>query len=159
VEIRYICPSCGAAGRIAPPLPEAGAACRACSRALPLAGASAFDPARPVIECVVCGDDKLYIQKDFNQKVGFLIVGAGAALVPWTYGLSLAVCALADYILYRLLPSITVCYICASRYRGHPLNPDHLPYDLVTAQTYEARSLTWRRLNGLNSPDGDLRLT
>lgn len=95
--------------------------------------------------CMVCGDDKFYVQKAFDQRLGCLIVAVGAVLVPWTYGLSLAVCALADLLLYRRLPPLTVCYVCKARYAGYPTHPDHAAYDLMTAQTYEARSLTWRR--------------
>ena len=106
-----------------------------------------MQPGRAVSTCAVCGDDKLYVQKDFSQKVGCLVVGIGAVLVPWTYGLSLAVCALADWLAYRMLPMITVCYICRTRYRGLPVNPNHRPFELMTAQTWEARTLTWRRLH------------
>ena len=95
--------------------------------------------------CPVCGEDKLYVQKRFSQKLGCFIIAAGAAAVPWTYGLSLAVCALLDLALYRLLPSIAVCYVCASRIAGAPHNPDHRPYDLMTAQTWEARAVNWRK--------------
>lgn len=96
------------------------------------------------MRCVVCGDTKFFIQKDFNQKLGCAIVAAGAILVPWTYGLSLAAFALFDLALYSWLPMVTVCYVCSTRYRGLPLNPDHAKYDLMTAQTWEARSLNWR---------------
>jgi len=51
--------------------------------------------------------------------------------------------ALVDLILYRTLPRVSVCYICKARYRGVPPHPDHLPFDLMTAQTYEARSVHW----------------
>jgi len=101
-----------------------------------------------VTRCIVCGEDKFYVQKAFNQKVGCLIIAAGAALVPWTYGLSLGVCAAVDWLLYKLLPSVTVCYVCRASYGGLPLNPDHRPYDLMTAQTWEARALMWRRTGG-----------
>lgn len=93
----------------------------------------------------MCGEDKLYLVKDFDQRIGCLIVAAGAALVPWTYGLSLAVCALADLLLYRSLPMIAACYVCGARFQGHPAGPDLRPYDLMTAQTYEARALAWRK--------------
>ncbi len=148
-EIRYRCPACGSGNRIADlgtPLPER-VTCRSCRAALRPAAPEGWAPGQPPVRCVVCGDDKLYIQKDINQKVGCLVVGIGALLVPWTYGLSLALCALIDYILYRLLPSITVCYVCGSRYRGLPLPANAGPYDLVTAQTYEARAINWRRFN------------
>lgn len=148
VDLSYPCPSCGTVNRRTLPL-DAGASgipCRACEAPLHFQAAGAVQPGRAVTSCAACGDDKLYIQKDFNRALGCLIVGVGAALVPWTYGLSLAACALLDLVAYRMLPMITVCYICGTRYRGLPLNPGHHPFELMSAQTWEARSLTWRRL-------------
>jgi hypothetical protein len=93
--------------------------------------------------CRICGSPHLYWQKDFDQRIGCAAIGLGAVLVPWTYGISLAVLALADLLLYRLLPRVAVCYVCRARYRGVPPHPGQRPFDLVTAQTYEARALKW----------------
>ena len=143
MEISYSCPSCGGANRLSGGSPASRPACARCGEELPLALPGAPDIG-PLTACRICGDDKLFIQKKFSQKIGCLIVGIGAVLVPWTYGLSLAVCAFIDFLLYRRLPLITVCYICGARYSGVPISPDHAPYDLMTAQTYEARSVNWR---------------
>jgi len=116
--------------------------CARCGEAIPLAGGPAPSETAPDT-CHVCGSRLFYWQKDFNQKIGCALVALGAALVPWTYGISLAVLALVDLIFYRILPRVSVCYICKARYRGLPPSPDHGPFDLVTAQTYEARSLNW----------------
>ena len=126
--------------------------CRRCGCGIPLHGPAQGRLDAAVSRCAICGDDKFYIQKEFNQKVGCLVVGVGALFVPWTYGLSLAACALLDWALYRMLPWITVCYICGARYAGLPLDPGHKAFDLMTAQTWEARALTWRRRND-QSPD------
>lgn len=143
-RIEYRCPGCGAAGRLELPVRTGQtAACRSCGVEMTLAAAAGTSA--PLVVCPICGDDKLYVQKDFSQKTGCLIVAIGAALVPWTYGLSLAACALLDLILYQRLPPLTVCYVCGSRHAGTPISPDHHPFDLMTAQTYEARSLSWRR--------------
>ena len=151
------CSRCGVASQL--PVAATGLApgpvpCRRCGVPLPIRRPEAVAVGRPVTVCAVCADDKLYTQKDFNQKVGCLILAVGAALVPWTWGLSLGVCALADLLLHRVLPTITVCYVCSSRYRGLPLNPDHQPYELMTAQLWEARSLNWKRLNAA-APETD----
>lgn len=151
MEVRCLCPSCGSANRLgigADGIDRDGTLCRRCRRRLPVSQPEVITSSSgPITRCAVCGDDKLYLQKDFDQRVGCAIVAAGAALVPWTWGLSLGVCALVDYLLYRRLPPMTVCYVCGARYRGMAPHPDHAPYDLVTAQTWEARSLNWRRLN------------
>jgi hypothetical protein len=51
--------------------------------------------------------------------------------------------ALLDFVLYQFLPRVSVCYICKASYRGVPPHADHRPFDLVTAQTYEARGVNW----------------
>ncbi len=147
LEILYYCPTCGRANKIAPPIHDPEPPCRSCGSTLRLEASGAAEPGRAILRCAVCGDTHFYVRKDFNQTVGCTVVGIGAVLVPWTYGLSLAVCALLDYLFYLSLPMITVCYVCASRYRGIPLNPEHSRYELMTAQTYEARSLNWRRFH------------
>ncbi|MBI3448344.1 MAG: hypothetical protein HY049_05440 [Acidobacteria bacterium] len=71
------------------------------------------------------------------------MVALGAVLTPWTYGISLAVMALLDFILYQFLPRVSVCYVCKACFRGVPPHPAHGPYELLTAQTYEARAVNW----------------
>ncbi|MFQ5700239.1 MAG: hypothetical protein ACE5HU_00155 [Acidobacteriota bacterium] len=144
MRIRYFCPTCGDANTLPVPAASGQVQCRNCSARLALQRPDQPRAGEPVSACTVCGNDGLFIQKQFNQKAGCLIVGLGAALVPWTYGLSLAVCALVDFLLYRVLPLTTVCYVCDTRYLDTPVNPDHKPYDLLTAQTFEPRSLHWR---------------
>ncbi len=68
---------------------------------------------------------------------------AGALLVPWTWGLSLAVVALIDLLLYQALPRVSVCYVCRARYRGLPPHPGHAPFNLAMAQRREARARNW----------------
>lgn len=148
--ILTFCPRCGIPNWLsvsAAGLAPGSVPCRRCARPLPIHRPDAVVAGTPVTVCAICADDKLYTQKDFNQKIGCLVLAVGAALVPWTWGLSLGVCALADFLLYRILPTITVCYVCGSRYRGLPVNPDHRPFELMTAQMWEARSLNWRKLN------------
>lgn len=75
--------------------------------------------------CVLCGCRQFYRQKDFNQALGCLIMGIGIVLVPVTYGLSLPVFALIDWILYKRIPAMVVCYQCGAEFRGLPV-PDRL---------------------------------
>ncbi|HKY31314.1 MAG TPA: hypothetical protein VJV23_02175 [Candidatus Polarisedimenticolia bacterium] len=150
MDIRFVCPSCGK-GSPALAIPSSGGlpsrlTCPSCRSPLPVRTPEAARPG-PLAVCPLCGDDKLYVRKDLDQKVGCAVIAAGAALVPWTYGLSLAVCAAADWILYRALPTVTVCYVCAARYRGFAGHPGRGPYDLMAAQTWEARALHWKRAN------------
>ncbi|HCI44069.1 MAG TPA: hypothetical protein DE315_00840 [Candidatus Omnitrophica bacterium] len=68
--------------------------------------------------CPVCQCRQFYISKDFNQLLGCLVMLVGIALVPFTYGLSLPVFALFDWLLARRVESLINCYKCGSEFRG-----------------------------------------
>lgn len=93
--------------------------------------------AEPLEACVVCGYERLFAQKDFNRKIGLIIVIIGAALSPWTYGLSLLVFMGFDYALYRFVPEITVCYGCDAIHRNFEHNPLHKAHDPLLADRYK----------------------
>lgn len=105
------------------------AACGKCGGSAPFEISEALRHEKVIDRCPVCAKSNFYIQRDFPQQAGCLIVMAGAVLVPWTYGLSLAVVAIIDFILYRFLPDITVCYHCLSKIRGVRPDERHKPFD------------------------------
>ncbi len=105
----------------------------------------------PVGNCIVCGYERMFSQKDFNRKLGLLIVVIGAVLSPWTYGLSLVVCMGLDYGLYFFVPEITVCYGCDGIYRGFENNPKHRAHDPLLADRYR------REAPGQPDTDTDVR--
>lgn len=80
------------------------------------------DSADPLNRCPVCQCRQFYLSKNFNQFLGCLIVFAGIILVPWTFGLSLPVFALIDWIIYKRVPTIIICYQCAAEF--HNLSTD-----------------------------------
>jgi len=87
--------------------------------------------------CPACGGDRLYVQRDFNQRVGLAIVVVGAVLAPFTpYYASLGAAVLVDAALYALLPEITICYRCQAHFRGFARNPKHEAFDLHIAEQY-----------------------
>jgi hypothetical protein len=96
----------------------------------------------PLEACLACGSNKLYTQKDFNRKLGLAVVVVGAALSPWTYGLSLVACMAFDYGLYHFVPEITVCYACDAIHRGFTHNPAHRAHDPLLSERFrrEARA-------------------
>jgi hypothetical protein len=96
-----------------------------------------FSSEREIFRCAICGCRDLYIQKDFNRKVGVAIVVIGAVLAPFTKLISLFVCALIDLILYRVLPMITVCYRCRAIYRGFQ-NSTHEGFNLGINDRYRS---------------------
>jgi hypothetical protein len=94
-----------------------------------------------VDRCPACGGEQLYVQRDFNQKAGLLIVILGAVLAPFTpYYASLFAAALLDALLYAVLPEISVCYRCQAHFRGFLRNPKHQAFDLHLAEQYGSRS-------------------
>lgn len=68
--------------------------------------------------CPVCQCRQFYLSKDFNQFVGCLVMLIGIVLVPFTYGLSLPVFALLDWMLHHQIPTIVNCYKCGCEFRG-----------------------------------------
>ena len=96
---------------------------------------------RMVSRCPACDGRQLYVQRDFNQKTGLLIVIAGALLAPFTpYYASLGVATLIDAGLYLVLPEITICYRCEAHFRGFRRNPEHQAFDLHIAEQYNVPS-------------------
>ena len=68
--------------------------------------------------CPMCTCRQFYTVKDFNQIIGFLVMGIGIVLVPKTFGLSLPVFALIDWLIYRYVPTLVACYRCGGEFRG-----------------------------------------
>ena len=90
----------------------------------------------PLESCPSCGAKDLYLQKDFPRKIAIPIVVLGALAVPWTYGISLIVVALIDFILYQIVSWVTVCYRCHTVHRGFPKNPSHKEFDRHIDELY-----------------------
>lgn len=93
--VELLCPGCGDVRRVA---------------------TAGWGP-RSVAVCPLCGCRHLYRQRDVNRALGCLLVAVGAALVPWTWGLSLVLLALVDLWLWFRMPMATVCYRCDTVYR------------------------------------------
>jgi hypothetical protein len=75
--------------------------------------------------CPICTCRQFYTDKDFNQVIGFIIMGIGIVFVPLTYGLSLPVFAFIDWLIYKRVPKLVACYRCGSEFRGFPI-PERL---------------------------------
>jgi hypothetical protein len=98
-----------------------------------------------VARCAVCGDPRLYEQKDFNATlgIGLLVVGFAIAVVlgvfvgPWGFFIALGASAGLDALLYLVAGQVVVCHWCEAHYRGdagpHP-EFDLTLHDLVRHQ-------------------------
>lgn len=137
IEAELACPSCR--GEVALAIPGAGevAKCARCGREVRARVTEAMRSAGILDACPVCGCEDLYVQKDFNRKIGVGIVIVGCALAPFTpFYSSLFVAAAIDFLLYRLLPFCTVCYDCKSVFRGNAKNPAHAAFDIHVHERY-----------------------
>ncbi|HEX9160848.1 MAG TPA: hypothetical protein VF980_04000 [Thermoanaerobaculia bacterium] len=110
---------------------EAGAASRPCEHCGVECAVVAPPPESVIDRCAACGHEELYVQKDFNRATGIALVVAGAAFVPWTYWPLIGITVL-DYVIWRVVKNVIVCYACQAVHRGYPANPAIKPFDLVT---------------------------
>jgi DNA-directed RNA polymerase subunit RPC12/RpoP len=126
-SVNFLCPRCDA--RLARESDEPAHACERCGNS----NIVVAPPADSIIaSCAACGHDQLYFQKDFNRTTGVALVILGSIFVPWTYGLSLLGVTILDYVVWRLVKNVIVCYRCQAVHRGYPPNPALKPFDLVT---------------------------
>ena len=90
LELTYECPSCHAVGSVNGVEAIPGVTCRACGQAHELCPEACDESGLRC--CVWCGTEDLYIQKDFPQGLGLLIVVAGFAIstVFWYYEMPLS---------------------------------------------------------------------
>jgi hypothetical protein len=125
-SVHFLCPKCER--RIAREASEPACACEHCGAPNDVVapGAGAI-----IDQCAACGHAELYFQKDFNRTTGIALVVVGSIFVPWTYGLSLLGVTILDYIVWRMVKDVIVCYECQAVHRGYPPNPAIKPFDLV----------------------------
>ncbi len=99
-----------------------------------------------LVACPLCLTSDLYLQKDFPQRLGLLIVVIGFAIstVFWYYEmpissyLVLVVSMLLDLMMYHVVGDVTICYRCLGQVRGTGANPDgrYRPFDLAIGERY-----------------------
>lgn len=137
-EVNFACATCG--NGLLLPLDGGNHSlrCARCQSDVRLTDSSPEEPRRT---CAACGSTTLFVQRDFNRKLGIAIVLIAALFAVRTWGLSLVAAALIDLALYRLLPRITVCYACDAIHRGGRPNPAHRAFDHEVAEEFkEAKS-------------------
>ena len=143
------CPQCKAWTEVRVGTPAVDApkrtACSACRAEIPLDFHKHFGPMALLDGCPACDYHTLYIQKDFNAKLGVLLVLvvftalllAGTPL-PWLLG-ALVVLAALDWLLLRfVVRRVLICYRCKAQYRGYPPGPSCRPFDLATFEAHDA---------------------
>lgn len=88
--------------------------------------------------CPVCETEHVYKQKDFNRKLGILLLLVGIAGSFYTYGMSLLVVAIFDWWLYRHVGEVGLCYRCHSQFRGSPEVEALPPFTLQLHDYYKS---------------------
>ncbi len=125
-SVHYLCLQCEAGLAR-----NAGEPPRACEHCGAPSGVIAPPENAAIARCAACGHEQLYFQKDFNRRTGIALVVVGAIFVPWTWGLSLLGVTILDYIVWRIVKDVIVCYGCQAVHRGYPIPPALKPFDLV----------------------------
>ena len=150
MELTYECPQCGDSVRLSDVEYCTESTCPACHAKRPLRGTSATDT-EGLKQCMACGTEDLYLQKDFPQGLGFAIVIIGFAIstvfwyfrMPlWAYAVLLS-SALLDLVLYYQLPDVTICYRCLGQHRGQAARPAgrFRGFDLAIGERYRQERL------------------
>lgn len=107
-----------------------------------------------LLRCPLCGCDDLYMQKDFPERLGLLIVGSGivAASIAWAnywwvgaFG-SLFISGVIDWILFHTRKDVTVCYRCLGQFRNMATNESHRAFDLGIGERYRQERLRKQQL-------------
>src|SRR4029450_11470274 len=126
------CRDCEREITISPPSVRDGVTCPHCGHPVPLRMDPSIEDRNYVRNCVACGHDTLYVQKDFNRNVGVAIVVLGSLVSLFffsrsqpIYGmLALFASAAVYFLIYSLVGEVTVCYSCHTIYRGLDKNPE-----------------------------------
>jgi hypothetical protein len=150
MQILAKCAKCGASLPISAADAPSAITCGGCGREIPLDLSDEVRKDRAVDRCPVCRGGDFYVRKDFDPKMGVAAVALAAlvsAVFYWykrdvlAYGV-LAAAALLDFVVYRFLSLVTVCYRCHTEFRGD-YRRTASGFDLHTAdvleQEYERR--------------------
>ena len=157
MHISYQCPECGHANQ-SPEL-EAGTIlrCHACDwthspdGSIDSAGSGQSIRMHPT-RCLVCSNCDLWRQKDFPPALGLALVALGAVLssIAWYFhwpktalGILMAF-ALADMLVFAVMPDVLVCYRCRARHHRARPPADHPGFNHELAERYRQEQLHLR---------------
>jgi len=144
MQILVKCPKCDAGLPVVATDTAASIACGRCGREIALAISDALRADTAVDRCPVCTGEDFYLRKDFDPKIGVATVAVAVAISAVFYYYDrdfiayavLAAAALLDFVVYRFLKEVTVCYRCHAEFRGsYPRTASG--FDLHTADVLE----------------------
>lgn len=151
MRARYYCPDC-LNSREHGPGDSGDFACGKCGRAY----AARFDAVLGVSgleRCAFCGNRSFFLQKDFDQRLGCLLLAlslALALLAGWRFGWIwftpvLLATVLVDWAVAARIPAVTICYRCDAEFRDVPPNARHRGYEPHVGERFAVKK-TLRRM-------------
>ena len=155
MRVRYYCGECLTSRDFAPPFPSPGEhACAGCGKTFTADFQHVSEPGTDAgFPCAFCGNRALFLQKDFDQRLGCLIMAAslaGALVAGWRLGWIwftpvLLATVLIDWIVAARIRPLAICYRCDAEYRDLPDASRYKGYDPHVAERY-AETKTVRRM-------------
>lgn len=129
MTVEFVCENCEKDNLVDLSTHPETAVCPHCARETALHLTESMKAGGKVDRCVVCDRIRFYVQKDFNPRLGIFIFILGVLFSYHTYLISLFVATLIDFILYKVLRTVTICYHCRAVYRGFEEDPSHRGFD------------------------------
>jgi DNA-directed RNA polymerase subunit RPC12/RpoP len=129
MTVEYVCENCQRDNLKTLAQAEETLVCAHCLHPIAARLSTSMQTGGKVDRCLVCGRIRFYVQKDFNPRLGLLIFAIGVIFSYHTYGLTLLIATLIDFILYKTLKTVTICYHCRAIYRGFEEDPAHRGFD------------------------------
>ena len=160
MNVTYLCPQCEQATRCELSLETTTLTCHRCQHQPPLANRAlqaGTEPSQVQLQhCLICGNEELFIRKDFSQRLGMLIIiiGFTASSIAWYYYwtytsyLILFCSALLDLVLYSIVGNLLRCYRCNSEFRGLD-NENHSYFDLEVHERHRQQAARLAELQSL----------
>jgi len=116
MNVQMTCPNCESSIEVVPNTEATKAQCDICKHVLNVN----FDDNHMngvLKDCPCCKRKDFYSQKDFNRKIGVMLFIIAAIASIWTYGISFIVLYVFDFLLFRKLGLIAICYKCQTIFR------------------------------------------
>lgn len=146
MRLSFHCPSCGKPvdARVSPPSAELKCPCGWTHHVT----AEDWTNAAPR-RCLVCSNSDLWRQKSFPQAAGLAAIAVQIVVSTWfwyrhepqwTY-LTLILFAVADMVLFTVMPDVLVCYRCRARHGSPGQGTEHGSFDHETAERYRQERL------------------
>lgn len=128
-SVEYVCHKCDKDNLAELVGSEQEIVCKHCKDTISTSLSRSMQKGSTVDRCVICDRIRFYVQKDFNPRLGLLIFAIGVIFSYHTYGLTLLIATIIDFILYKVLKTVTICYHCRAIYRGFAEDPTHRGFD------------------------------